>query len=72
MKKEKYVKICPKCGSINITPFSGIYAGITSGSAGSAGELLIDKCRKCNYKGLIPEIKKSGIEKFRKNIKKKK
>lgn len=67
MKKPKYVKICPKCGSTNITPYtkSGVIFG----------ENLVDYCKDCYYgygkSGFFPEVEESKIEEFRKKLKKK-
>lgn len=61
MKRTRYTKICPKCGSIDlpiITEFIQILAPTP------------EKCRKCSYTGLFPEIDIDEIESFRKNIKK--
>jgi len=67
-KKKRYVIICPKCGSTNVTKFTGMYSkggDITSGWI----------CKDCNYGrpygSLFPEIEESEIEKFRREIKKK-
>lgn len=64
MKKEKSLKICPKCGSVNIS-FD------TFSEAGP----VFDVCKDCGYGGktsqkfvAIPEIKEFEIEKFRKNL----
>lgn len=61
MKKDKYVKICPKCGSIEIntyTKWGSIY-----------GEALIEHCEKCNYSGFIPEVNEAKIIYFRRELK---
>ena len=45
--KKQYTKICPKCGSIDL-PIKTNFV-----------EMLMptpEKCRKCNYNGLFPEI----------------
>ena len=59
---EKYfTKICPKCGNIDLP--------ITTNFA----EMLVptpEKCKKCNYSGLFPEIDINEIEGFRKGLKK--
>ncbi len=55
-------KICPKCGNIDlpiVTGFAQMLAPIP------------EKCKKCNYSGLFPEIEISEIEEFRKELKKK-
>ncbi len=59
MSNEKYTKICPKCGSIDlpvITSFVEILAPTP------------EKCRKCNYTGLFPEIEINEIGNFRKKL----
>ena len=63
MAKEKYVKICPKCGSTKITSYEPKLL--------SVGADLGWYCKDCNYRGLFPEIEKSEIEEFRKELKKK-
>ena len=60
MMKETYVKICPKCGSIDLPVKTNFV------------ELLMptpEKCRKCSYNGLFPEIDINEIENFRKKLK---
>jgi hypothetical protein len=59
----KFVKICPKCASINIAYQTGVY--------GQLGERTpFDRCKDCNFTGIIPEIKGSEVEEFRKAFKK--
>lgn len=60
MKKAQCTKICPKCGDIDLslkTDFIQILAP------------LPEKCRKCGYSGLFPEIDIDKIGEFRKKIK---
>ena len=68
MRKEKYIKVCPKCGSVDISPYTKI--GLTE------GEQLVDYCKECNYGypwgGFFPEVKEYMIENFRKNLRKQK
>jgi len=55
-----YVKICPKCGSINI--------GIPK-----RGMDLLDMqslCKDCGNRGVFPEVEVDEVEEFRKAIKK--
>jgi len=60
MNIEEYVKICPKCGSTNIKiPPAGLDIKMT----------VKDYCEDCKNMGNFPEIKKSEIKKFRKNLK---
>ena len=62
MKKEQFIKICPKCGSIDLPIKTDFF------------QMLMptpEKCRRCRYTGLFPEIEINGIEKFRKNTVKK-
>ena len=60
MKKEQYTKICPKCGSIDL-PIRTDFVQILAPTP--------EKCRKCGYAGLFPEIDINEIEEFRKAIK---
>ena len=57
---KKYTKICPKCGNIDfsVRNFINILAP------------LPEKCKKCGYMGLFPEIEIDEIEEFRKRISK--
>ena len=60
--KNKFIKICPKCGSIDMP----VKTNFT--------EMLMptpEKCSKCSYAGLFPEIDINEIESFRKELKKK-
>lgn len=60
--KKQYTKICPKCGNIDLpirTQFVDILAPMP------------EKCMKCSYTGLFPEIDINEIENFRKTINKK-
>lgn len=65
-KKEKYIKICPKCGSTNIGQVKDICHY-------QAGAILTDYCLDCNYGyphgAHMPEVEESGIEEFRKKLK---
>ena len=57
---KQYTKICPKCGSIDL-PIRTNFV-----------EMLMptpEKCRKCGYRGLFPEINIDEIEAFRKKLK---
>lgn len=61
--KEKYIKICPKCGSTRIG-----FRGITK-------SILINFCEDCKYglptgNAIFPEIKESEVKKFKKQLKK--
>ncbi len=59
-KKEKYVKICPRCGGTNIKiPPVGLDIRMT----------LKDYCNDCKSWGMFPEIKESEVEEFRKKLK---
>ena len=60
-QKQQFVKICPKCGSIDLPIKTDFF------------QMLMptpEKCRKCSYSGLFPEIEINEIETFRKNLKK--
>ncbi len=57
--KKQYTKICPKCGSVDL-PIKTDFV-----------EMLMprpEKCKKCGYSGLFPEIEINKIEKFRKSL----
>jgi hypothetical protein len=59
-KNEDSTKICPICGSIDL-PVRSNFA-----------EMLMptpEKCVKCGYSGLFPEIEVAQIGEFRKNLK---
>jgi len=59
--KTKYIKICPKCGSIDLPIKTNFF------------EMLMptpEKCKKCGYAGLFPEIDVNEIENFREKLKK--
>lgn len=59
MKKENYVKVCPLCGSTNITHRIVGY-----------GTTLV--CKDCRYENtFFPEVEDSKVEEFKKNLKKK-
>lgn len=66
MKREKYVKICPRCGSTNVVPWTKL--GL------STGEQLTEYCKDCYYGypggGFFPEVEISEIKEFRKRLKK--
>lgn len=62
MKNKQFIKICPKCGNIDLpvrTQFVEMLAPTP------------EKCKKCGYAGLYPEIEINEIEEFRKNLKNK-
>ena len=59
--KEEFIKICPKCGSIDL-PVRSNFIDMLMPSP--------EKCGKCGYSGLFPEININEIEDFRKNINK--
>jgi hypothetical protein len=57
---EKYFKICPKCGSINVKiPHAGMDIKMT----------MKDECADCGKIGNFPEVKASAIKKFREKCK---
>ena len=57
MKKENFVRICPKCGSINlIVDYPNITTPMMIGS----------KCQDCGYSGVCPEVEISNIKEFKK------
>ncbi len=56
---DKYIKICPQCGSTDIgVPKAGMDLRFT----------IPDHCRNCDFQGIFPEIDPSGIDRFRKEI----
>ena len=59
--KNEFTKICPKCGSIDL-PLRTNFVEMLAPTP--------EKCSKCGYGGLFPEIEINEIEDFRKEIKK--
>jgi hypothetical protein len=57
-KKEKWVSICPKCGSTNVSPESNpVY--MESGLSGS-----YKQCENCGHHGLVfPQVPQSKVPK---------
>ena len=66
---QGYIKICPKCGSTNIESPSAFITVLYMFPASLSG-VNKDTCKNCNYQGIIPEIEKSKIEDFKKEIQK--
>ena len=67
--ETNYIKICPKCGSTNInSPDAFILVGIIPASLSGINK---HTCKDCGYQGIIPEVEKSEIENFKKEIKNK-
>lgn len=61
MAKQQYIKICPKCGSVDLPIKTNFF------------EMLMptpEKCGKCGYAGLFPEIEVGEVENFRKSMEK--
>ena len=58
-KNINFIKICPKCGSIDL-PIRISFVEILAPTP--------EKCKKCGYSGLFPEIEISEIKKFRKKL----
>lgn len=59
-KMEKYVKICPKCGSTDVTiPSKGLDISLT----------VPDYCRECGFRGRFPEVEVNKIKEFREELK---
>ncbi len=57
MKKDEYVSICPKCGSIDV------YNKV------SKSGFSMENCRDCEYNNVtFPEIKLSDVESFRREL----
>lgn len=69
MDEEKYVKICPKCGSLDIS-FDSLSLGQFDMRNGSFEEYCLD-CNygKYEYNAIFPQIKFDEIEIFRKKLK---
>ena len=59
MKKLEYVRICPKCGNIDIPVKTGFIDILAP---------LPEKCKKCGYTGLFPEIEINEVKYFRKQL----
>lgn len=58
-------RICPKCGSVDVSFDFSNSAGIAYGTPGKY------KCGKCGFSAMIfPEIDKEETEEFRKQMKK--
>ncbi len=54
------VKICPKCGSTDITiPPAGLDIKMT----------MPDYCKKCELRGIFPEMEADKVGDFRKRLK---
>ena len=62
MTKTQYTKICPKCGSIDL-PIRTSFVEMLAPNP--------EKCSKCGYAGLFPEIDINEIENFKNQIKRK-
>jgi|GEM_PF-2000963 predicted RNA-binding Zn-ribbon protein involved in translation (DUF1610 family) len=61
-KKEHFFMICPKCGSTNV--YSDLSRDMMAWGASTRW-----LCKDCDYSAVIfPEIKKSELKEFRKNI----
>lgn len=64
-EKGEYIKICSKCGSINII------IDFSTPETWAAGFPVLYKCKDCNYGNItFPEVKKDKIREFRANLKK--
>ena len=67
--KEKYLRICPKCGSANVTLDSSNIGGWALGTFSSVKYI----CKKCGFINIVfPEIEIGNVEDFRKKLKRKK
>jgi len=67
MEKEKFVKICPKCGSTDIT---NVKANLGTSMTSSYADFMKDKCNDCEFIGSMPEVTLKEIKEFRKKLKK--
>ncbi len=70
--KKQFIKICPKCGSINIEFGVAFDAPKLWGIVG-ANPIMNNFCKDCEYgkfdnNSIFPEIKKSEIDIFRKKL----
>ena len=66
MKKEKYLRICPICGSTDTSYDLSTHAAATRFSTS------IYKCNECGYSAqAFPEMDEKTIKEFRKELKKK-
>ncbi len=63
-----YVKICRKCGSLDIESPDAFITVMYMFPASLRG-VHKDTCKDCGYQGIIPEIEKSKIEDFKKERK---
>ena len=61
-KNERYVKVCPKCGSMD-GDFTSVIKFIGD---------TIPICKNCGNRGIFPEVKVSEVNKLRKLIRNKK
>lgn len=60
MKKERFLKICPQCGSTRIKmPPAGQDMKMTKQ----------DYCQDCEFWGMFPEVEESIVEEFKKEVK---
>ena len=59
--KKQFTKVCPKCGSIDL-PIKTDFVEMLMPTS--------EKCKKCGYSGLFPEIEINEIEEFRKSLEK--
>lgn len=59
--KKQFIKICPKCGNMDVPVKTGFIDILAP---------LPEKCKKCGYTGLFPEIDVNEVEKFKKNLNK--
>ena len=68
---KRFVKICPRCGSLNWTMVSMKNPGGSLVIHG--GELIrsdVFECRDCGYVGTFLEIEQSKVKTFQKTLKK--
>jgi ribosomal protein L37AE/L43A len=66
-KKEKYVRICPKCNSTNVAPDSGYIWTIAHGT------FSMYRCNDCGFSAnstLFPEVPLSKIQRKDSKVKK--
>ena len=65
MIKNDLIRICPKCGSVNLKQTPKPWEQ-------KSGDVIRCECMLCGYKGMdFPSIKKTTVQLFRQKIKKK-
>jgi len=55
-------RMCPKCGSVDITRFTGKYL--------PTSEVFQDLCKACGFEGYMPDLSKIEEERLKQKLKK--